>query len=102
MRWTGVAYHVYIALIPDLIFLPMFKGMFDRKMSREQELEADIQSLYLLKRSGYDPKSILTTLALLPEDRSTSLFSKTKEMIADHPNINTRLAHLQNYFTHSL
>ena len=67
LRWTSFAYYVYITLIPDLIIMPVIKGILDKRLSRDQEHEADFQALYLLKRSGYDPSSMITTLSLLPD-----------------------------------
>ena len=100
LQWTGFAYYLYITLVPDLIFMPVIKGLFDKKMGREKELEADYQALYLLKRSGYDPASMITTISLLPEteeEDDIELITKTKEFVLnDHPRINTRVKHLQD------
>ena len=100
LQWTGYAYYLYITLIPDLIFMPVIKGLFDKKMEREKELEADYQALYLLKRSGYDPASMITTISLLQEieeEDDIELITKTKEVVLhDHPRINTRVKHLQD------
>ena len=100
LQWTGYAYYLYITLVPDLIFMPVIKGLFDKKMEREKELEADYQALYLLKRSGYDPASMITTISLLPEmeeEDDIELITKTKELVLnDHPRINTRVKHLQD------
>ena len=97
LRWTSFAYYIYITLVPDLIVMPVLKGMYDKKMSREQEHEADFQALYLLKRSGFDPTSMITTLSFLPEEKSNMKFlSKTKELVDDHPCIANRISYLQS------
>ena len=97
LRWTSFAYYIYITLVPDLIVMPVLKGMYDKKMSREQEHEADFQALYLLKRSGFDPTSMITTLSFLPEEKSNMKFlSKTKELVDDHPSIANRISYLQS------
>ena len=66
--------------------------------SRNQELEADFQSLYLLKRSGYDPSSMIKTISLLPEsiDYDYEILSMAMEQIDTHPRIQTRVLNLQN------
>lgn len=52
--------------------------------SRAQEMEADFQALYLLKRSGYDASSMIKTLSLLPEEQDDiELVSIAKESIDD-------------------
>ena len=78
--------------------MPVIKGIFDKKVSREQEFEADNQALYLLKRCGYDPSSMITTLSLLPDDPEDDidLVTKTKEIVQDHPRIANRVLNLQN------
>ena len=97
LRWTGWAYYIYITLIPDLFFMPIVKGLFDKKASRSQEHEADFQALYLLKRSGYDPSSMIKTLSLLPEDIDDyEIVSYAKEQVDDHPRLCTRVLHLQD------
>ena len=99
LRWTSFAYYVYITLIPDLIVMPVIKGLVDKRLSREQEHEADLQALYLLKRCGYDPSSMITTLSLLPdatEDDDMEIVSKTKEFVDDHPRIVNRVGYLQD------
>ena len=98
LRWTSFAYYIYITLVPDLVIMPVIKGIFDKKVNREQELEADYQALYLLKRWGYDPSSMITTLSLLPDDPADDieLVTKTKEIVQDHPRIENRVLQLQN------
>ena len=98
LRWTSFAYYIYITLVPDLVVMPVIKGIFDKKVSREQEFEADYQALYLLKRCGYDPSSMITTLSLLPDDPEDDidLVTKTKEIVQDHPRIANRVLNLQN------
>lgn len=98
LYWTGFAYYAYITLVPDLIVVPIIKGMVDRTMSRKKEYEADFQALYLLKRAGYDPNSMITTLSLLPDlvgKDEYEILSKTKEIVAHHPRNDNRVAHLQ-------
>lgn len=90
---------MYITFIPDLIFMPVIKGLLDKKMEREKEFEADYQALYLLKRSGYDPSSMITTLHLLPDDPEDDIeiITKTKEIVLqDHPRIDSRVKSLQD------
>ncbi|KAK8816874.1 hypothetical protein WA577_002668, partial [Blastocystis sp. JDR] len=99
LRWTSFAYYVYITLIPDLIIMPVIKGILDKRLSRDQEHEADFQALYLLKRSGYDPSSMITTLSLLPDAEEVDdmeIVSKTKEIVDDHPRIVNRVTYLQD------
>ena len=99
LRWTSFAYYVYITLIPDLIIMPVIKGILDKRLSRDQEHEADFQALYLLKRSGYDPSSMITTLSLLPDAEEVDdmeIVSKTKEIGDDHPRIVNRVTYLQD------
>lgn len=97
LYWTGFAYYLYITLVPDLILVPLIKSFTDRKMSRNKEFEADFQALYLLKRAGYDPKSMITTLTLLPdEDEGDKLWMKTREIMASHPNNSKRILRLNN------
>ena len=106
LRWTGWAYYIYITLVPDFVFVPLLKGIFDKRFrfvrwfaltrSRSQEFEADFEALYLLKRSGYDPSSFIKTLSLLPdEEDDIELVSIAKESIDDHPRIVNRVANLQ-------
>lgn len=65
--------------------------------SRSQEHEADFEALYLLKRSGYDPSSMIKTLSLLPETEDDyEIVSLAKEQVEDHPRIRTRVAYLQD------
>lgn len=65
--------------------------------SREQELEADFQALYLLKRSGYDPSSLIKTLSLMPSDEEDyEIVAVAKEQVDDHPRLQTRIQHLQD------
>lgn len=107
LRWTGWAYYIYITLVPDLILMPIVKGLFDKKTrydyefvfidSRSQEHEADYQALYLLKRSGYDPSSMIKTLSLLPNDEDDyEIVSLAKEQVDDHPRLQTRVLYLQD------
>lgn len=107
LRWTGWAYYIYITLVPDLFFMPIVKGLFDKKAryfcgrfimySRSQEHEADFQALYLLKRSGYDSSSIIKTLSLLPDDEDDyEIVSYAKEQVDDHPRLCTRVLYLQD------
>ena len=35
LRWTSFAYYVYITLIPDLIIMPVIKGILDSGVCRE-------------------------------------------------------------------
>lgn len=86
--------------------MPMIKGLFDKRTryhwyafisSRDQELEADFQALYLLKRSGYDPSSMIKTLSLIPEEVDDfEIVSIVKEQVEDHPRLCTRVQHLQD------
>ena len=96
LRWTGWAYYIYITLVPDFVFMPLLKSIFDKRLrwllgkvmmrSRAQEMEADFQALYLLKRSGYDASSMIKTLSLLPEEQDDiELVSIAKESIDDTP-----------------
>lgn len=98
LYWTGFAYYAYIAVVPDLFLIPSVKGMLDRTMSRKKEYEADYQALFLLKRAGYDPTSMIATLSLLPDadEEDPELLSKLKEKIAHHPRNVNRITHLQN------
>ena len=107
LRWTGWAYYIYITLVPDFVFMPLLKSIFDKRLrwllgkvmmrSRAQEMEADFQALYLLKRSGYDAASMIKTLSLLPEEQDDiELVSIAKESIDDHPRIVNRVTHLQD------
>ncbi|KAK8815959.1 hypothetical protein WA538_005080 [Blastocystis sp. DL] len=97
LRWTGWAYYIYITLVPDFVFMPLLKSIFDKRLSRAQEMEADFQALYLLKRSGYDASSMIKTLSLLPEEQDDiELVSIAKESIDDHPRIVNRVTHLQD------
>ena len=97
LYWTGIAYYLYITLVPDLILVPLIKSFSDRKLSRNKEFEADYQALYLLKRAGFDPKSMITTLSLLPdEEEGGKLLAKTKEMMASHPNNSKRVSNLND------
>ena len=107
LRWTGWAYYIYITLVPDFVFVPLLKGIFDKRFrynyrrgfspSRSQEFEADFEALYILKRSGYDPSSFIKTLSLLPEEEDDiELLSIAKESMDDHPRIVNRVANLQD------
>lgn len=35
LRWTGWAYYIYITIVPDLILMPIVKGLFDKKARLE-------------------------------------------------------------------
>ena len=97
LRWTSIAYHVYITMVPDLVLMPCIKSVFDRWISREQEHEADFQALYLLKRAGYDPAKLLETLAMLPEGTMyRDVLSKTRELVDNHPSVPKRIEFLRS------
>ena len=97
LRWTSLAYHVYITMVPDLVVMPCIKSVFDRWVSREQEHEADFQALYLLKRAGVEPRKLLETLALLPEGTQyRDVLSKTRELVDNHPSVPKRIEYLKS------
>ena len=97
LRWTSIAYHVYITMVPDLVLMPCIKGMFDRWISREQEHEADFQALYLLKRAGVKPEKLIETLELLPEgSQYRDVLSKTRELVDNHPSVPKRIEYLKS------
>ena len=97
LYWASFAYYLYITFIPDLFIIPLLKGYFDRHQSRQREYEADYQALYLLKRAGYDPSSMISTLACLPTtNEDYEILSKTKEIISHHPRNESRIARLQD------
>lgn len=97
LRWTSLAYHVYITMVPDLVLVPCLKSVFDRWISREQEHEADLQALYLLKRAGVEPRRLAETLAMLPEGTQyRDVLSKTRELVDTHPSVPKRIEYLKS------
>ncbi|MDQ2818620.1 MAG: M48 family metallopeptidase [Candidatus Eremiobacteraeota bacterium] len=66
------------------------------KFSREDELQADQYGLLLMSRAGYDPESMVDTMARLGQLNGTAE-SRTDKYFASHPDPKDRVAHLLGY-----
>ena len=65
--------------------------------SRKQEYEADYMALFLLKRSGYDPSSMITTIGLLDMNKDEEgIMSVLTQAINTHPLVDNRVSNLQD------
>ena len=107
-RWNKILYYIYIATIPDLFFVPTISFLFSRSIrwvlclllvisSRKQEYEADYMALFLLKRSGYDPSSMITTIGLLDMNKDEEgIISVLSQAINTHPLVDNRVSSLQD------
>ncbi|MBC5824477.1 MAG: M48 family metalloprotease [Candidatus Eremiobacteraeota bacterium] len=66
------------------------------KFSRQDELQADQYGLLLMTRAGYDPESMVDTMARLGDLQGTT-DSRTDKYFLDHPDPKDRVAHLLGY-----
>lgn len=84
---SGMLYSLFLSFVNAALFQEIARDY----ISREQEFEADLTSIYLLKKSGYNPLAALWLQEMFEQEYGTPFFSFTT-WFSSHPTAAERKA----------